>query len=394
MLDINDFRKAADEELLKRQVKGSFELFNYTQKCTVEGVWTPVTMEARGVVFQDGQVVCRPMRKFFNSHETGAGEVFSPELALVKLDGTLINVWFDLGGEMHVSTRGSLENEYIDGAWKIIRERNLEEMLSMHTDVTWSFEYTYPQNLYGFPSVIPHDTERLTLLNMRGRDGKEVDAAVIPQYNTVLYPDSNHYYSLSVSDDSDGDIVERMVELARALPWSDEGWVLSVFNGETNNRIKVKGGQYVAMHRVIHGMTPRAVADAWYAQVEDDLIEMLYEPHSSLLRNAFAKYNIEHEAAVTAVENWVAGYAITAEDITDRKSFVLQAQEEIPDYWQLAIAAQFADYNPDYRMFVVKKLIGKTPRIWKLPAADERSRGQKIDKDSWHGSCISKIHAR
>tara|TARA_Y100000310_G_scaffold337420_1_gene424447 strand:- start:445 stop:1584 length:1140 start_codon:yes stop_codon:yes gene_type:complete len=371
MLNVNDFREAAEQGLLKRVVLGPFELFNYTQQTTVTGAWTPVTMEARGIVFQDGQVVCRPMRKFFNSHETGAGEVFAPQLALVKLDGTLINIWFDLSGEMHISTRGSLDNEYIDGAWKIVRQRNLEEMLSLHTDVTWSFEYTYPQSLFGFPSVIPHDMERLTLLNMRTRDGWEIDAALIPQYNVSLYPDSNHYYNLNVSDSGEGDIVERMVELAKHLPWSDEGWVLSVFDGTTNNRIKVKGGQYVAMHRVIHGMTPRAVADAWYAGMQNDLIEMLHEPHRSLLGEAFLRYNVECEAAESAVNTWVNSYLITAEDPTDRKSFVLQAQEELPNYWQLAITAQFSDHIPDYRMFVVKRLTGKNPRSFQLPVTDD-----------------------
>lgn len=377
MLNVNDFREAAEQGLLKRTVLGPFELFNYTQECTVTGAWTPVTMEARGIVFQDGQIVCRPMRKFFNSHETGAGEVFAPQLALVKLDGTLINIWFDLSGEMHISTRGSLSNEYIDGAWKIVRERNLEELLSLHTDVTWSFEYTYPQNLFGFPSVIPHDMERLTLLNMRTREGWEVDAALIPEHNVALYPDSNHYYSLNVTDSGEGDIVERMVELAKNLPWSDEGWVLSVFDGTTNNRIKVKGGQYVAMHRVIHGMTPRGVADAWYARVENDLIEMLYEPHCSLLRSSFSKYDAECLRTMTAVKEWVAGHLVTAKDPTDRKSFVLQAQEELPEYWQLAITEQFSDHDPDYRLFVVKRVVGKNPRVWKLPVTDDVNEEQE-----------------
>jgi RNA ligase len=373
MLNIEDFRKAADEGWLKRVVSGPFELFNYSQQCAVEQEWTEVTMEARGVVFQDGQIVCRPMRKFFNSHEPfGASllESVSPSMALVKLDGTLINVWFDLQGQMHVSTRGSLDNEYIDGAWDLIRQRGIEVMLELHRDTTWSFEYTYPQERFTMPSVIPHDTERLTLLNMRMKDGSEMDSAIIPEFNSAIYPDVDYFYNLFVSIDSD-DLVGRMEELAKTLPYTDEGWVLSVHDGTLNHRVKIKGAQYVAMHRVIHGMTPRAVADAWYAGMCDQLVTMLYEPHASLLRAKFDVYDGEASKAVEMVTAWIAGFKVVNEEFS-RKDFVLQAQEEIPEVWQLAIKAEFGkDFESYVNEWVVKKSVGKPPRTWNLPVTDD-----------------------
>lgn len=370
MLNVEDFRKAAEEGLLKRQVKGSFELFNYTNEATYARAWNETTLEGRGIVFQDGQVVCRPMRKFFNSHEPDVPEGFTPELALVKLDGTLINVWFDLQGNMQVSTRGSLDNEYIDGAWEVIEKHALEEMLYVHKDMTWSFEYTYPQDRFSFPSVIPHDSERLTLLNMRSRDGQELDASIMPECNIALYGNSDCHYDLFVP--AEENLFDQMHELAKTLPYTDEGWVLSYFDGTVNQRVKVKGAQYVAMHRVIHGMTARAVGDAWYAGVSFDLCSMLYEPHSSLLRAKFDVYDAELNRTIGAINEWVAGFVATNEEFS-RKDFVIQAQSEIPEFWQLAIKSYYDSegWLNAANEWVVKKLTGKNPRKWEMPVTDD-----------------------
>jgi len=369
MLNIEDFRKAAEDGLLKRQVRGSFELFNYTNETTFARKWTDTTLEGRGIVFQDGQVVCRPMRKFFNSHEPDVCEGFAPSLALVKLDGTLINAWFDLQGELHVSTRGSLDNEYIDGAWKLIKKYNLEVMLTPHKDVTWSFEYTYPQDRFSLPSVIPHNTERLTLLNMRTRDGGELDAGLMPECNIALYDNSEAFYDLFVPMEEN--LLERMQELAKILPYTDEGWVLSYFDGKLNHRVKVKGTQYVAMHRVIHGMTPRAVGDAWCAGMSEELCDMLYEPHASLLREKFDVYDEAYQVARKEVVGWIDGFVKVNEEFT-RKEFVLQAQEDLSEYWQLAIRQQYTGLtHDDLSEWVMKKMTGKPPRKWELPTTDD-----------------------
>jgi len=342
-LSVNDFRESAEQGWLKQTVSELFELFNYTQKCTTEQNWSEVTMEARGVVFQGEQVVCRPMRKFFNSHEPFGLKLLesaTPNIALVKLDGTLINVWFDLQGEMHVSTRGSLSNEYIDGAWELIRSRGLEAMLSLHKDVTWSFEYTYPQERFSMPSVIPHKDERLTLLNMRMRDGSELDAEIIPEFNQVMYGNKDYYYNLSVSSE-DSNLIEQMEGLAKLLPWENEGWVLSEFDGNSNQRVKVKGSQYVTMHRVIHGMTPRSIADAWYGGMNNKLVAMLYEPHSSILQEKFDAYDSLMNKTVTEVTEWVAGYRIVNKEFS-RKDFVIQAQRKFPKFGSLQLRRSLA----------------------------------------------------
>jgi hypothetical protein len=124
------------------------------------------------------------------------------------------------------------------------------------------------------------------------------------------------------------------------------------------------------MHRVIHGLRGRAVADAWYAEMQEELAEMLYEPHSSILLENFSEYDREYARAQDVVHEWVSGYAKIA-DIENRKDFVIQAQKEIPEYWQLAITEQFSNKEPDYKLFVVKKITGKNPRAWSLPTTDD-----------------------
>ena len=371
-LNVNDFREAAEKGLLKRQVKGDFELFNYTSETQYSGAWDEVTLEARGIVFENGHVVCRPMRKFFNHHEKECQGFAQPKIALVKLDGTLLNVWFDLSGGIRVSTRGSLDNEYIDGAWELIIARGLDVYLSMHKDVTWSFEYTYPQERFTMPSVIPHADERLTLINMRMRDGLEVEAEMMPDMNVAMYPDKSHFYDIFTEFNDDASLMDGMVELAKLLPYTEEGWVLSAFDGFTNQRMKIKGIQYVTMHRVIHGMTERAVGVAWYAGMTFELVGMLYEPHASLLRSKFDVYDSELNNIIGAINEWVSGYILVTKEFS-RKDFVMQAQQDIPDLWQLAIKSYYDGdkWLDAVNLYIVKKLTGKAPRTWELPLTDD-----------------------
>lgn len=375
MLDIEDFRKAAEDGLVKRVVSGSFELFKYTHETTTARAWNETTLEARGIVFQDGKLVARPMRKFFNSHEPES--VFAgglqPEVALVKLDGTCINAWFDFDGNLQVSTNGSLDNEYIDGAKYIISEHQLEGVLRQAQGgmLNWccSFEYTYPQGRFEMPSIISHSRERLTAINMRARSGSELSAAYMDYLNKQLYDDPNCYYNLSITIENPS-LLSHMEKLAKHLPYTDEGWVLSSWVDSHNQRVKVKGSQYVAMHRVIHGMTDRRVADAWYVDVCADLCNMLHEPHKTRLAEQFLEYDTQHIRAVTDTNEWIAGWIAAHGQEFERRDFVIDAQRDIPNYWQLAINQHF-NGSADFRLWVVKKITGKSPRTWAMPMTDD-----------------------
>jgi len=390
MLNIEDFRAAAEQGSIRRTAKNEYELFNYTSETANSRLWNEITLEARGVVFHRGKIVCRPMRKFFNSHEPGADFVdglYTPEVLLKKLDGTLINLWCDLDGVLNVSTRGSLDNEYIDGAWELIKQNRIDSALAAHFPVsfgggTFSFEYTYPQLRFGNSSVVPHENERLSLLNIRMRNGCEYNAAKIDRFGAELYGEDAFTLSqkrYSIATNVSNPSIPEAVEQALLLPYTDEGWVVSAYDHKLlrNIRVKIKGAQYIAMHRVVHGMTPRSVADAWYAGVTDELLDMLLEPHKNQLAEAFKPYDELLATATSVTQDWVENYLADSEEFTggtgfERREFVLDAQRDIPNHWQFAIQEYYSDSDPDYKKWVVRKLNnGKAPRAWELPVTDD-----------------------
>ena len=48
-------------------------IYNYTEKAAYDGIWNEVTLQCRGLIVADnGDVVARPFRKFFNYGQAGA----------------------------------------------------------------------------------------------------------------------------------------------------------------------------------------------------------------------------------------------------------------------------------------------------------------------------------
>lgn len=114
----------------RRHPQLSLSIFNYTPKTTYENLWDDVTMFCRGlIVADDGTIVARPFRKFFNENTEGFPETFvenflkEEPMIMEKMDGSL-GVFWKYMGCYGIATRGSFESE--EAAWATEQLRHID----------------------------------------------------------------------------------------------------------------------------------------------------------------------------------------------------------------------------------------------------------------------------
>lgn len=111
-LDLNILNKYKEEKLLRCQKHPTHPLliWNYTEKVQYDNLWDDITSVCRGLITnQDGRIVARPFRKFFNIEEGRHQETDQFEI-YEKMDGSLGIVFF-YENEWHIATRGSFISE-------------------------------------------------------------------------------------------------------------------------------------------------------------------------------------------------------------------------------------------------------------------------------------------
>ena len=116
----------------------------YTPKVQYQKKWTRELLLARGMVVDDeGNIIARPLQKFFNHYEicdplpSGQVQVYE------KMDGSLI-VMFFLNGKPIFCTKGSFTSEQATKAKEIFLKKYKHIEVDQH--YTYCFEIIYPEN--------------------------------------------------------------------------------------------------------------------------------------------------------------------------------------------------------------------------------------------------------
>jgi RNA ligase len=242
VMNLETLHKYQSDGLLYSQTHPTLPLtiWNYTEKVQYEGLWDEVTLACRGLVTDDkGNIVARPFRKFFNIEEgkhtpTSEFEVYE------KMDGSLIILfWYD--GGWVVATRGSFISDQAVAASKIFFDK-LEHNFSI--GITYLFEFTAGWNRI----VVDYgDEDNLTLLGaIRTDDGTEA----IYKTLKLIAQGANCDVVKRYDGISDYSTLKGMVED------NHEGFVVRFSNGD---RMKVKGEEYIRLHRVMTNLSTTAV---------------------------------------------------------------------------------------------------------------------------------------
>ena len=217
-------------------------IWNYSQTTQYEGKWDAVALMCRGLVTDDmGNIVARPFKKFFNIEEGKHNP--TPDFDVYeKMDGSLIIIfWYD--GGWVVASRGSFTSEQAVGASKIFFDE-LDHNFSI--GITYLFEFTAHWNRI----VVDYgEKPNLTLLGaIRTDDGDEASWEILKGIGDGAKCDVVKKYG-GISDYS---------TLKGMIGNNAEGFVIRFSNGD---RMKIKGEEYLRLHRIMTGVSTTSVWD-------------------------------------------------------------------------------------------------------------------------------------
>lgn len=259
------------KKYLRKSEDSGLVLYNYTDKCVYDKAWNETTLSARGIVFEKatGELIALPFPKFFNlgeREETMLNNLpVSNFVCSEKLDGSLgIVYWYK--GKWRIATRGSLNSDQAKKAEEMLHSKYNPYVFNKRR--TYLVEIIYPENKI----VVDYGKdEKLVLLGIMDLDLKEeipLNASVVKYIPEVMCGGLEYaeFYEHSIP---------KMIELQKSLPKDKEGFVVRFENGL---RVKIKGQEYIKIHKMISHMTPLAFWETMVdGKVNVDYLEQLPE---------------------------------------------------------------------------------------------------------------------
>ena len=203
-------------------------IYNYSQATQYEAKWDEVTLQCRGLVMdEEGNIIARPFKKFFNIEEnkhiaTESFEIYD------KMDGSL-GILFFYEGEWIFASRGSFTSEQALKFKEIFMNKYKASYLTVTN--TYLFEIIYPTNRI----VVDYgEMEDVVMLGeIHTESGEELD---LTHYETSIFNVVKKY------DFKDYNEIQK-------LNWDNkEGFIVKFSNGY---RCKIKFSDYVKLHRIL-----------------------------------------------------------------------------------------------------------------------------------------------
>lgn len=303
-------------------------IYNYSASTQYEKKWNDVTMSCRGLIkHDDGRVIARPYRKFFNvgEHEDvvvpDAFEVFD------KVDGSLgITYREPSTGRIAIATRGSFESEQAIRATVLWRERY--DHIDVPEGQTWLFEIVGPWNRI----VIKYDNTDLILHGC-------VDIATGADLPLPTWPGRTARAFPALSPET----------LKAEARENAEGYILREHPTPTDRpaiRVKVKFAEYERLHKLIGGVTPHAI---WSVLSKgESLMPALDGLPDEFYKDATACADRLRSTVAAECEQAREKFSevLTATPDGDRKARALRIQEE-PEHNRAALYALLSGRGPE-----------------------------------------------
>lgn len=219
---------------------GELFIYNYTPKAQYDRMWTPETIQCRGLILDsNGAIAARPLPKFFNLQEH---QEALPTLAFdiyEKLDGSLgILYWHQ--NQPYIASRGSFNSDQAVKANQILQTLYAESIPLLDQSLTYLFEIIYPSNRI----VVDYGAyEALVLLAViETESGLEKS---IDLFTHLGFPIAKKY-----------DGLKDLKAIALLNEQNQEGFVIRFENGL---RLKFKFADYVKLHRVLTQVTSKVI---------------------------------------------------------------------------------------------------------------------------------------
>lgn len=291
--------------------------------------------EARGSIFRydlettQWICVCHPFDKFFNYGEkySAVHDIDWENVSVQqKVDGSLIKIWYDRD-EWHISTNGTIDAAKAQCGnfnFKFIVNEALHDApdfwYSLNPSYCYMFELTSPYNHI----VIQYEGCHLWYLGCRDMEtDEELDEEF--EVEGILRPDIFLHHSLS-----------ECVEAAHEMGDDEEGYVVC---DADFNRIKVKGDEYLRLHKIRGNgpITVLRVVEMWQEDTLDD----------------FVAYYPEFKDFVESITNDIY-------HLTELCAIAYNAISNQPNVIERRDFARYANtYMPPIRVYLYAKLDGK-----------------------------------
>ena len=181
-VDMNKYNTLEKQGLvnIKKHPDYPLLLLNYTPRAQYKSRWCHELIHARELVIsQDGEIVARPLPKFFNHYEI-KGESEEEDFELYdKMDGSLV-IMFHYKKDRIFCTRGSFTSKQAAKAQDLYEQKYNDTFVMK--DCTYCFEVIYPENKI----VVDYgNVEDLFLISItHTQTGKEVNIDA-RQFKTV-----------------------------------------------------------------------------------------------------------------------------------------------------------------------------------------------------------------
>jgi RNA ligase len=266
-MNLDLLKQYETEGLLYSQVHPTLPLtiWNYTDKSQWESLWNEITLSCRGLVTDDlGNVVARPFRKFFNLSEGKTNVTDSYEI-FEKLDGSL-GILFFYGENWTFASRGSFNSDQAIKGKELLDKVCNYELLNKNN--TYCFEIIYPENKI--------------VVEYEGFEGVVLTAV----FDTKTGEEKSMYeYDLLTALAFDSETP--LKDLHDTIKDNEEGYVVRFSNGE---RCKIKGAEYLRLHKMMSEMSTTAV---WDCLRNGDSILSLLEGYPDEFFDVVAQYEQE-----------------------------------------------------------------------------------------------------
>lgn len=303
-----------DLEILNQYVKDGWverndhpslpiSIYNYSRKTQYEGKWDDITLKTRGLVLDtEGNVIAKSFDKFFNYEELVGNKWVESKIpnepfeVFEKMDGSL-GILFNYNDEWILATKGSFTSDQAIRGMEILKKYRYEKLIK---GFTYLFEIIYPENRI----VCEYDFEDLILLAVvDNKDG----------YELRIHDDNIHlegirfrnlYNNLGFKVVKKYDGVRDYSELKSKILQNAEGFVIKFENGV---RMKIKGEEYVRLHRILTGFS---TYDIWeHLKDGKDVMELVER-----VPDEFDKWVKEQVSALKYGHFAVSGYCGKAHD--------------------------------------------------------------------------------
>ena len=323
-------------KLITARTFNGLTVYNYTQKCTYERAWDNVTLQARGLIYNEiDELVALPWPKFFNLGEPDCQAIPNdpPDSVTVKEDGSL-GIGFLHNNEVWWSTRGSLESPQSDVCAVIWYDKFSHVNSEVLRGLTIFVEIVGPETRV----IIPYYEPDLILLGARRLDdGYDLSYDEITRLGKKL--------GMTVVKNAGG-TTQEAINAASKMTSLEEGFVLRW----GDQRVKVKSPAYLSVARIISGMNERRIADYWY--LDEDLPAEIPEEIMMWAEDIFKSLNEDiYEAKLKSKE--------LADRFDSPRELALAERDN--DYFSLAVNL-IKNRDIDYKLFVYRKRFNGRPR--------------------------------